>query len=69
VSGDPLPLSRFAAFASDWIAAFNAHDLARILDHYRADIELVSPLYLRFTGGLSDRVQGIEALEAYIFQA
>lgn len=69
MSEGPLPASRFDAFATEWIASFNAHDLNRILGHYHADIELVSPLYLRFTGGLSDRVQGIDALEAYFHQA
>ncbi len=64
-----MPAPRFADFALEWVSAFNAHDLFRILSHYRADVELVSPLYQRFTGGLSDCVQGIEALEAYFHAA
>lgn len=28
-------------FAHEWIAAWNAHDLERILAHYADDVELV----------------------------
>jgi len=52
-------------FARDWIEAFNAKDLDRILSHYAPEVELVSPLYLRFTGGLADTVRGSEALRSY----
>ena len=31
-------------FANDWIAAWNAHDLDRIVGHYAQKIEFVSPL-------------------------
>ncbi len=53
------------AFAEKWIAAFNAHDLERILSHYDGEVELISPLYLQFTQGSSDHVHGIEALRRY----
>lgn len=32
-----------SAFASDWIAAWNAHDMPRLLAHYRDDFEMLSP--------------------------
>ena len=51
------------AFAEDWIAAWNAHDLDRILAHYAADIVLLSPGALRRVG--TGRVAGIAALRAY----
>lgn len=57
------------AFAHDWIDAFNARDLDRILRHYSADIELVSPIYLGFTGGRTDMVRGTAALRDYFAQA
>ena len=31
-------------FAVEWIAAWNAHDLDRILSHYADDFEMRSPL-------------------------
>lgn len=52
-------------FAGDWIDGFNEHDLERVLAHYSPDVELVSPFYLRFTGGRSDSVRGIGELRAY----
>lgn len=57
--------SGFEAFAREWVDAFNAHDLDRILSHYSDAIELVSPLYLRFTEGRTDAVAGKEALARY----
>lgn len=52
-------------FAEEWIETFNSHDLERILGHYAPTIELISPLYLRYTGGLSDAVHGIDGLRHY----
>jgi ketosteroid isomerase-like protein len=31
-------------FALEWIAAWNSHDLERILRHYTDDVEVTSPL-------------------------
>lgn len=56
-------------FARDWIEAFNTRDLDRIMSHYAPEVELVSPLYLRFTGGLADTVRGSEALRSYFEKA
>lgn len=56
---------RFSAFAEEWVDAFNAHDLERILAHYAEDVVLISPIYLQFTEGRSDEVSGIAALRDY----
>ena len=56
-------------FAEKWVEAFNSHDLERILGYYAPKVELISPLYLRFTGGLSDAVCGIESLRQYFSAA
>lgn len=53
------------AFALEWIAAFNAGDLTRILSHYADGIELISPVYRDFTAGVSDQVSGKAALAGY----
>lgn len=53
------------AFAREWIAAWNAHDLERILSHYAEDIVFVSPASTRITGDPSGRVTGKAALRAY----
>lgn len=53
------------AFAQEWLAAFNAHDLDRILSHYDEDVRLISPFYLEFSGGVSDELNGVPALRHY----
>ncbi|MDE2578838.1 MAG: nuclear transport factor 2 family protein [Hyphomicrobiales bacterium] len=50
-------------FAEDWIAAWNARDLERILDHYAENIVLVSPTALKITGAA--RIEGRNALRHY----
>lgn len=53
------------AFAAEWIAAWNSHDLPRILSHYAEDVVFTSPASTRITGDPSGRVVGKAALEAY----
>jgi ketosteroid isomerase-like protein len=52
-------------FAADWYAAWNAHDLERILSHYADDVEMASPLVSALTGEADGRIVGKEALRAY----
>lgn len=53
------------AFAAEWIAAWNSHDLDRILSHYAEDIVFESPYSVLFTGDPSGRVVGKAALREY----
>lgn len=39
-----------ANFAADWIAAWNNHDLTRVLSHYADDFEMSSPFIIQLTG-------------------
>ncbi|HEX6866554.1 MAG TPA: nuclear transport factor 2 family protein [Caulobacteraceae bacterium] len=57
------------AFAAEWIAAWNSHDLDRILSHYADDIVFESPASTRITGDPSGRVVGKAALADYWRQA
>lgn len=50
-------------FAHDWVAAWNAHDMPRILSHYVSDIVFFSPMAQMRTG--HGRVDGIDALASY----
>jgi ketosteroid isomerase-like protein len=52
-------------FASEWIAAWNAHDLERILSHYSDEFEMSSPLIVERMGVLSGTLKGKEAIRAY----
>jgi hypothetical protein len=53
-----------AAFEREWIEAWNAHDIDRILSHYRRDVRFVSPLAAR-GGAPQGRLQGLPALRDY----
>lgn len=53
------------AFAADWIAAWNSHDLDRILSHHDDDVVLISPIAARLLGDPAGKVQGKAALRSY----
>jgi hypothetical protein len=52
-------------FARDWIEAWNAHDLARVLDHYDDDFEMSSPIIVSLMGEVSGRLKGRDRVGAY----
>ncbi len=53
------------AFAREWIEAWNAHDLERILSHYEDDFEMSSPVIAALAGEPSGRLKGTAAVGAY----
>lgn len=53
------------AFAAEWIAAWNAHDLDRILAHYAADVVLTSPRAAQVVPASGGVIRGRDALRAY----
>lgn len=52
-------------FANDWIAAWNCHDLDRILRHYSEDVEMSSPFIKQIADGPSGTLKGKKAVGAY----
>lgn len=52
-------------FALEWIAAWNSHDLERILGHYAEEAEVTSPLVESVLGPGKVTVRGKGALRAY----
>jgi hypothetical protein len=52
-------------FASDWLDAWNAHDLDAILGHYSDDVVFTSPLALRIVEGSNGVIRGKTALRGY----
>lgn len=56
---------RAQKFADEWIAAWNAHDLDRILSHYEDDFEMSSPAIARLTGEASGVLKGKKAVGEY----
>jgi ketosteroid isomerase-like protein len=53
------------ALAREWIEAWNAHDLDRILSHYDEGVVLTSPLAAQRLGDPAGTVRGKAALRAY----
>jgi len=51
--------------AAHWIAAWNRHDLDRIMEHYSDAIELTSPVAARLLNDPTGTVSGKPALRAY----
>jgi ketosteroid isomerase-like protein len=52
-------------FAGDWIAAWNSHDLDRILAHYEDDFEMSSPVIAALVGEPAGKLRGKAAVGAY----
>jgi hypothetical protein len=52
-------------FADEWIAAWNAHDLDRVLAHYTDEIEMASPLITSIADEPSGTVRGKDRVRAY----
>ncbi|MBV8759556.1 MAG: nuclear transport factor 2 family protein [Deltaproteobacteria bacterium] len=53
------------AIADEWIAAWNAHDVPRVLSHYLDDFEMQSPKIAAVAGEPTGVLRGKPAIEAY----
>jgi ketosteroid isomerase-like protein len=51
--------------APDWIAAWNSHDLDRVLEFYTDDFEMSSPHIVSIVGEPSGTLQSKAAVRAY----
>ena len=60
-----LTKERAHQLALDWVAAWNSHDLDRIMAHYEDDVELVSPVAAQLLGVPEGKVGGKENLRSY----
>ena len=52
-------------FATEWVGAWNAHDLDAIVAHYAEDVSFVSPFVAALTGEETARIEGRDALREY----
>ncbi len=55
----------FRQHAREWIEAWNAHDLERILGYYADEVEFISPFVVKLTGRGDGRLRGKGALRDY----
>jgi ketosteroid isomerase-like protein len=51
--------------ANDWVAAWNAHDLDGIMEHYDDAIELTSPVAAQLLGTADGKIGGKANVRAY----
>ena len=58
-----------ATFGREWVEAWNAHDLDRILAHYHPDVEFRSPFVAKIAGEPSGLLKGVAALRPYFAEA
>lgn len=52
-------------FAKEWVEAWNAHDLDRVLSHYEDDFEMSSPIIRSLASEASGKLAGKPAIRAY----
>ena len=53
------------SFASEWVEAWNAHDIERVLSHYTDDFEMSSPIIVQLLGEPSGILRGKATVGAY----
>ena len=51
-------------FSKEWVAAWNSHDLERILAHYEDDFEMSSPIITTLVGERSGKLRGTKAFQS-----
>jgi hypothetical protein len=56
---------RAKEFAREWVEAWNAHDIDRVLSHYTDDFEMSSPFIAGFAGESSGTLKGKPQVGAY----
>jgi len=52
-------------FASEWVDAWNSHDLDKILNHYADDFEMNSPVISQITDKKNGKLIGKNAVRSY----
>jgi hypothetical protein len=52
-------------FVSEWIEAWNSHDLDKIMSHYSNDFEMSSPVIKQIANESSGKLKGKSAVRAY----
>ncbi len=61
----PIDKAFAERFAAEWVEAWNAHDLDRVLSPYADDFEMSSPYIVQMAGEPSGTLRGKAAVGAY----
>ena len=60
-----ITIEEARTFAQEWVEAWNAHDLERVLSHYTEDFQMSSPFIVGFAGEGSGTLKGKAAVAVY----
>ena len=60
-----MTLEQAQAFAAEWVAAWNAHDVDAVLAHYADDFTMTTPMIQKLLGISSGTLQGKKAVGDY----
>jgi ketosteroid isomerase-like protein len=60
-----MPTPDAHAYAEQWVAAWNAHDIDAVLDHFRDDVLFTSPVAERVLPATGGVLRGKDALRHY----
>ena len=60
-----ISVQKAEQFAEEWLKAWNAHDLSRILSHYEDDFEMSSPMIIGAMGEPSGTLKGKAKIAEY----
>lgn len=60
--------SKAEAFANEWIATWNSHNLERILSHYSDEVVFQSPMIVQIKNDPSGKLRGKGELRSYFAQ-
>ncbi len=64
-----MSITTDAAFAQEWVEAWNRRDLESLLAHYADDVEFRSPLAAKLLGETAGTVRGKQHLREYFAKA
>ncbi len=56
-------------FAAEWIAAWNSHDIERIMSHYDESLKFSSPKLVKFISSSGGKLNGKKAVRSYWVKA
>jgi ketosteroid isomerase-like protein len=60
-----ISISQAQEFAREWVDAWNAHDLDRVLSHYSHDFAMTSPFIAMMAGEPTGTLVGRDSIRGY----
>ena len=61
-------MNNYEVFASDWIEAWNSHEIERVMGHYAQEIDFISPLATQLLDNPAGQIQSLHHLRGYFLK-